>query len=140
MFEPTRDQARGFFFETWRKYREGEPLAGVESVILDVILLHPEYHDLLADPVRYQDKDYTGESNPFMHLSLHLAMEEQLSIDQPIGIVQRVAALAARAGDRHAAMHEAIECLAEMVWRSQRDGKPPDVVSYLECLDARARK
>lgn len=140
MFEPTREQARGFFFETWRKYRAGEPLAGVETVILDVILLHPEYHDLLADPALYQDKDYTEESNPFMHMSLHLAMEEQLSIDQPAGIVQRVAALAARTGDRHAALHEALECLAEMVWRSQRDGTPPDVVFYLECLDGRGRK
>jgi hypothetical protein len=138
MFSPTREQARGFFFETWRKYRAGQPLSGVEGPILEVILLHPEYHAMLETPERYQDKDYTEESNPFLHMSLHLAMAEQLSIDQPAGVVERVNALAAKTGDRHAALHEAIECLAEMVWRSQKDKTPPDTGFYLDCLRKRA--
>ena len=143
MFNPTRDQVRDFFFETWRKYREGLPLVGAEALALDVILLHPEYHAVLAAPDRYREQEYfpeLGETNPFLHMSLHVALEEQLSIDQPPGIVARFEALAARTGDRHAALHEAIECLAEMVWRSQRDGAAPDGAAYLECLAARLRK
>jgi len=139
MFDPTREQVRDTFFGAWRRYRSGEPLVGIESLALDVILLHPEYHDLLGAPERYLEKDYTDESNPFLHMSLHLALEEQLSIDQPPGITQRFSALAARSGERHAALHQAIECLAEMVWRSQREGKPPEAAFYLECLEKRSR-
>lgn len=139
MFDPSRDQARDTFFEAWRKYRAGEPLVGVEALALDAILAHPEYHEMLSQPERFRAKDYSDEANPFLHLSLHVALEEQLSIDQPAGIVQRFARLLARSGERHAAMHEAIECLAETVWRSQRDRIPPDAAAYLECLERRAR-
>ncbi|MBI1943800.1 MAG: DUF1841 family protein [Betaproteobacteria bacterium] len=143
MFDPSRDQARALFFETWRKYRAGLPLAGIESLVLDIVLLHPEYHALLADRDKSFGKDFfpeAGETNPFLHMSLHLALEEQLSIDQPPGIVQRFNALLARSGERHAALHEAIECLAGMVWRSQRDRAPPDAAAYLACLEKRAQR
>ena len=139
MFDPSREQVRDTFFETWRKYRAGEPVSGIETLALDAILAHPEYHDVLSQPERYRDKDYRDEANPFLHMSLHVALEEQLSIDQPSGIAQRFAALLARTGERHAAMHEAIECLAETVWRAQRDKLPPDAAAYLECLERRAR-
>jgi Domain of unknown function (DUF1841) len=138
MFEPSRDQVREFFFETWRKYRSGMPLAGLETLGLDVILLHPEYHQFLIDINKNKSKDYTDESNPFLHMSLHLALEEQLSIDQPPGIAQCFAALLAKAGERHGALHEALECLAEMVWRAQKDKTPPDAGFYLDCLRKRA--
>jgi Domain of unknown function (DUF1841) len=139
MFDPSREQVRDTFFETWRKYRAGEPLAGIEALALEAMLAHPEYHEMLGDPERYRTRDYTDEANPFLHMSLHVALEEQLSIDQPPGIVERFAAVLARAGDRHDAMHEAIECLAETVWRSQRDRAPPDAAAYLACLERRAR-
>ena len=138
MFQPTRDQARETFFEAWRKYREGRPLAGIEALALEVILLHPEYHAALSDPGRTRDQDYFEESNPFLHMSLHVALEEQLSIDQPPGIAARFQALVSRYGERHHALHQALECLAQTVWRSQRDGAPPDAAAYLECLAARA--
>ena len=143
MFNPSREQARDFFFDSWRNYRDGAPLAGLETVVIGVILLHPEYHPLLENREKSAAREYfpeAGETNPFLHMSLHLALEEQLSIDQPPGIVQRFDALVAKAGDRHEALHQAIECLAEMVWRSQRDGAPPDAVTYLECLEKGGRK
>ncbi len=143
MFDPTREQVREFFFETWRKYGAGEPLSAMEALALEVVLLHPEYHAVLGEPERYREQDYfpeLGQTNPFLHLSLHLALEEQLSIDQPPGIAARFAALAARRGERHAATHDAIECLAEMVWRAQRERAEPDGAAYLDCLEARARR
>ena len=127
------------FFETWRKYRAGQPLAGIESLALDVVLLHPEYHEALSNPVRFREKEYADESNPFLHMSLHIAIEEQLSIDQPPGVVEKWQALLHRYGERHDAMHEAIECLAETLWLAQRDGVPPDAVRYLACLERKAR-
>jgi uncharacterized protein DUF1841 len=140
MFDPSREQVRDTFFVAWRKYRAGEPLAGIETIALDVILAHPEYHDVLADPERYRDEDYVDRPNPFLHMSLHVALEEQLSIDQPPGIAAAYERLRARMGDRHDALHEAIECLAETVWRAQRDHAPPDAVAYLECLERRGRR
>ena len=143
MFNPSREQVRDFFFDTWRKYRAGEPLAGLEGVALEIALLHPEYHPVLDDPERFREQEYfpeLGETNPFLHMSLHMALEEQLSIDQPKGVSAGFAALMSRTGDRHAALHEAIECLAEMVWRAQRDSAPPDPVAYLDNLEKRGRK
>ena len=142
MFDPSREQVREFFFETWRKYRAGELLVGLEALAADLLLAHSEYHAVLADPVRFGDQEYfpeLGESNPFLHLSMHLAVEEQLSIDQPPGVASRFAALVTRHGDRHVALHEAMECVAEMVWRSQRDHAPPDGAAYLECLEKKIR-
>jgi hypothetical protein len=134
MFDPSRDQVRDMFFGAWQKYRAGQPLVGVESIALDVILLHPEYHGMLSLPGKFRDKDYTDEANPFLHMSLHVALEEQLSIDQPPGIVRRFGELLAR-GDRHTALHHALECLAETMWRAQRDNAPPDAAAYLRCLE-----
>lgn len=142
MFNPSRDQSRQFLFETWRKYRAGEPLVGLEGIALEHILKHPEYHPVLAAPERHQDRDYPpelGETNPFLHLMMHVALSEQLSIDQPAGIRQRFEALATRLGDPHAAEHETLDCLGEMIWRAQRDGTPPDAAAYLDCLERKQR-
>ena len=138
MFEPSRDQARAIFFDTWRKYRAGEPLAGIEGLALEVMLKHPEYHQVLEHPEQYAQRDYTDELNPFLHMSLHVALEEQLSIDQPPGIAARFQALLARYQDRHEALHQALECLGETVWRAQRERTAPDAAAYLDCLAARA--
>ena len=138
MFNPSREEVRDTFFEAWRRYRAGEPLAGMGALALDVILEHPEYHAMLSAPERYREKDYTDEGNPFLHMSLHVALEEQLSIDQPPGIAARFQRLLETTGERHAALHEALECLAETVWRSQRENVPPDAMAYLACLERRA--
>ena len=139
MFNPSRDQVRDFFFETWRKYRAGLPLAGLEPVALGVMLLHPEYHAVLSNEDKNKPRDFTDEANPFLHMSLHLALEEQLSLDQPAGIASCFQALVKKRGDRHEALHAAIECLAETVWRAQRDSAPPDAIAYLDCLSRAAR-
>jgi hypothetical protein len=138
MFNPSRDEVRELFFRAWKSYRDGVPLAGMEALALDVVLQHPEYHDALSDPQRTRDKDYFDESNPFLHMSLHMALEEQLSIDQPPGIALRFQALLSKFQDRHEALHQALECLAETVWRAQRERAAPDATAYLECLAARA--
>jgi hypothetical protein len=139
MYAPTRDEARQFFFETWRKYRAGEPLAGLETVALQVVLAHPEYHRVLEAPQQHGDRDYgpeSGEMNPFLHLSLHLAVEEQLAIDQPPGIAAQFERLRAAKGE-HEAKHDVLECLGEVVWHAQRIGSAPDAEMYLECLRRR---
>ena len=140
MFNPSRDRARRFFFDTWAKYRRGEALSGLEQAALSVIVLHPEYHVLLTDPDRSIDQDFgpeSGQVNPFLHLALHLAIEEQLSIDQPPGIKARYHALLEKTGSEHDAKHDVLECLGEIVWESQRASHAPDAEAYLRCLDRR---
>ena len=137
MFNPSRDEVREMFFGAWRSYRQGMPLVGIQGLTLEVILQHPEYHAVLDAPQRYRERDYTEETNPFLHMSLHLALEEQLSIDQPPGIRARWQGLLERRGERHDALHQAIECLAQTLWRAQRDGVPPDAAAYLSCLERR---
>jgi len=140
MFSPSRDQVRQFFFDAWRKYRAAEPLEGLERVAIEVTLLHPEYHHVLDDPARFLDREYPpedGEMNPFLHLSLHVAIEEQLSIDQPAGVRAEFERLLASRGDRHDALHVVLECLGEVVWQAQAARAVPDGEAYLECLRRR---
>lgn len=140
MYNPSRDQVRQFFFDAWTKHRNGTPLAGLEVTAVDVMLAHPEYREVLEAPQSHRDREYTpeqGRTNPFLHLSMHLAIEEQLSIDQPRGIRAEFERIAAKLGDRHAAVHEAMDCLGQTMWRGQRDGGPPDALAYLECLRVR---
>jgi len=140
MFTPSRDQVRQFFFDVWAKYRAGQTLAGAEQTALDIVLAHPEYHALLAQPARFRDRDWLpedGETNPFLHLSLHLAIAEQLSIDQPPGIRARHAQLLAQYGDAMDAQHAMMDCLGEMIWQAQRHQAAYDAGAYLRCLDRR---
>ena len=137
MFTPSREQVRRFLANAWRKRREGLPAEALEIQAADIIELHPEYHALLASGDEALAREWTpeqGETNPFLHLSLHLAIEEQLSIDQPPGIRAIFDQLLARRGDRHAALHDILECLGETVWRASRDQAPPDGNAYLDCL------
>jgi len=143
MFAPSRDQARTFLFDTWAKYQRAEALAGLERTALGILLMHPEYHAMLADPERYLERDFgpqDGGLNPFLHLSLHLAVAEQLQIDQPPGIVEHFRRLEQATGSEHDALHAVVECLGETVWEAQRRGTQPDQQFYLECLDQRVRR
>jgi hypothetical protein len=136
MFNPTRDQSRIFLFELWDKHRAGAPLTPLESLALSIVLEHPEYHPVLQDKERYLDRDWRpegGETNPFLHLAMHLAIEEQLSIDQPPGIRAAMEELTRR-GTAHDARHEVMECLAEIVWQAQRNGVAFDNAAYLDCV------
>ena len=142
MFNPTRDQARQFLFDLWAKHRAGAALTPLESLALSVVIEHPEYHAVLDDPERYLDRDWKpegGETNPFLHLQMHLAIEEQVSIDQPPGIRDAVQQLARRRDSAHDARHDVMDCLAEAIWNAQRHGAPFDNAAYLDCLGRKAR-
>ncbi|MBS3936842.1 MAG: DUF1841 family protein [Sulfuritalea sp.] len=136
MFNPSRDQARQFLIDAWRKRVGGLPATALETLAADLVALHPEYHELLtaADALTREWTPEDGAMNPFLHLSLHLAIEEQLSIDQPPGIRALFESRRARHGDAHAALHDLLECLGETVWRAQRERAPPDGAAYLDCI------
>lgn len=140
MFTPSQHDVRRFFCETFRKRRANEILTPLEAIASDWLSKHPEYADTLSDAEKAVEADYSverGESNPFLHLSMHLSIAEQISIDQPPGIRDAFNALAHRLGSAHDAHHQVMECLGEMIWNSQRSGLPPDGAAYIECVKRR---
>jgi hypothetical protein len=141
MFNPSKDDVRRFFCEAWARHRRGDVLSPLESLAVSWIIEHPEYQEELDDLAAALARDYSvvgGRTNPFLHLSMHLSIEEQVSIDQPPGIRAAFDRLAQRLDSRHAAMHEVMECLGEVIWRAQRDGVPLDGEAYLEAVRKRA--
>ena len=143
MFAPSQLDVRRFFCGAVRKLREGQPLTPLEDVAARWIEQHPEYEADLADEVAAEAAVYdveAGRTNPFLHLSMHLSISEQVQIDQPRGIRQAFELLAARLGSPHEAQHEVMECLGEMLWKSQRSGLPPDGEAYIDCVRRRATR
>ncbi len=138
MYAPTRDEARRFLTDAWSKYRGAQTLSALEQIAVTIIATHPEYHAMLEAPDRYLARDYTpddGEMNPFLHLQLHVAIAEQLSIDQPRGIRAHFERLRAAHADEHAALHAIVDCLVETLWQAQRNHAQPDDATYLGCLE-----
>jgi hypothetical protein len=131
-----REGLRAFYLEAWRKRRERLPAEPLELQIADVIEQHPEYQALLEAGPDAARRDWTpehSETNPFLHMGLHLALREQVATDRPKGIATLHRALALRHGV-HEAEHRMAECLAEALWEAQRRGAPPDEAAYLEAL------
>jgi len=143
MFAPSQNDVRRFFCDAYRKRREGGVMTPLETLAADWVDEHPEYHADLADLdsalAAVFDVD-AGRTNPFLHLSMHLSITEQVSIDQPRGIKQAYELLAAKRGSTHEAQHEVMECLGQMMWESQRSGLPPDGGKYIDCVRRRATR
>lgn len=148
MFQPSPADVRRFFCGVYRKQRSGEPMEAIEVLTGQWIDQHPEFHPALADEAQAlrelteggPPKAATDRTNPFLHLSMHLSVSEQCSIDQPAGVRQAVELLAARLDSLHDAHHAAMDALGRMVWESQRAGRPPDGQAYLDELRSRATR
>jgi hypothetical protein len=137
----TRDQLRETYSEAWRKQLAASPLTPLEAMIADVIGLHPEYHPLVQDPgktLAHEPAGAHGAENPFLHMGLHIAVREQISIDRPPGVRELKRQLQVRCGDAHDAEHILMEALAETLWEAQRAGRPPDEAHYLALARRRA--
>ena len=143
MFNPTQADVRRFFCAVHAKAQAGQPMEAIETLASLWIAEHPEYHAELSDLDAALARNYDAEpehTNPFLHLSMHLSISEQIAIDQPAGIRQAHALLAGKLGSAHEAQHQVMECLGEMVWASQRSGRPPDGHAYLDCVRRRATR
>jgi hypothetical protein len=143
MFTPSQADVRKFFCAVYAKSRASQPLDTLETLASQWIAEHPEYHGDFADEaaaLAAMKDAVEGRTNPFLHLSMHLSISEQCSIDQPRGIRQAVELLTARRQSLHDAHHEAMECLGRMIWESQRSGRPPDGAAYIDCVQQRATR
>jgi len=138
MFAETRDEVRTHFINVWQKMGAKTPMQPMELLLADVIERHGEYHALLDQPERALAAEFAPDSatsNPFLHMSLHVAICEQLQTDRPPGVVKAYnAILKNRRFDAHAIEHKMMGCLSASLWHSQRDSMPPDEVAYVECL------
>ena len=141
MFNPSQADVRRYFCAVYAKSRAGQPLEALETIASLWIDEHPEYHTDLADvdqALASMQETQEGQTNPFLHLSMHLSISEQCSIDQPRGIRQAVELLTHRRDSLHDAHHEAMDCLGRMLWESQRAGRAPDGDAYTACVQRRA--
>lgn len=141
MFSPSQADVRRFFCSIYAKAQAGQPLEAIETIASLWIDEHPQYHADLSDvdaALATMDVAEEGKSNPFLHLSMHLSISEQSSIDQPRGIRQAIELLTHRRDSLHDAHHEAMDCLGRMIWESQRAGRPPDGETYVACVQSRA--
>ncbi len=143
MFGNNREQLRRLYVEAWQKQQASGVLSPLEAMIAEVVAMHPEYHALLNQGEEALDRDFLpeqGESNPFMHMGMHVAIREQLSTDRPAGIVDAIRVLLARVQDAHAVEHQVMECLGQSLWEAQRAGQAPDEAAYLRCVQGLARR
>ncbi len=132
----TFHDTRQIFFSSWRKYIKKEPLLALEQQVVDVIIDHPEYHSLLerTEPCTQAYFPEMGESNPFLHMGLHLALRDQIHSNRPQGIQTLFQQLERRYPQALMAEHLMIEQLAECLWLAQRNQRLPDEISYLKAL------
>ena len=146
MFNPSQEDVRRYFCDAYSKSQAGQPLEPLQALAAQWIAEHPEYHTDLANADAAVSAVYATEptplqaGNPFLHLSMHLSISEQCSIDQPRGIRQAVELLAHKRNSVHAAHHAAMDCLGTMLWESQRAGRPPDGQAYIDCVQRQATK
>ena len=138
MFAQSRDEVRSHFINVWEKMISRSPLEPLEQILADVIDRHPQYHEVLKDPVNAMTAEFGSgpdNTNPFLHMSLHVAIVEQLQTDRPPGVVTAYnAILAKRQLDPHLVEHKMIDCLSATLWQAQRDSNPPDEAAYVACL------
>ena len=141
LIQPSQADVRRFFCGVYAKSKTSAPLEPMEMLVSQWIEEHPEYHAELADVDAALAAMHTadpGRENPFLHLSMHLSIHEQISVDQPPGIRDACEALITRLGSVHDAHHMIMECLGEMLWTAQRNGTPPDGEAYIYCIRQRA--
>ena len=136
MFSNNRTELRKVFYDCWKLKQDGQALDALQQMITGVIEQHPEYHSLLEKDANI-DRDYhpaEGETNPFLHMSMHLALIEQISTNRPDGIRNCHQKLTQSLGSPHEAEHRMMDCLAEAIWQAQRNNTMPDEASYMICL------
>jgi hypothetical protein len=136
MFSNDRTELRKVFYDCWQQKLDGQALDALQQMIVSVIEQHPEYHSLLEKNDKLE-RDYDpaqGETNPFLHMSMHIALIEQISTDRPPGIRNSHQKLTKSLGSPHQAEHRMMDCLAEAIWQAQRNNTPPDETAYLACL------
>lgn len=137
MFGQDRNQLRQMYLDAWQKHQTGALLSPLETIIAEIIVMHPEYHAMLEKGADALDKDFmpeSGESNPFMHMGMHIAIREQLSTDRPPGITTAHKKLLLRQQDPHEVEHQIMECLGQSLWEAQRNNSAPDEAQYLLCV------
>lgn len=127
---------RQFYCDSWNKAKQNKPLEAVEKQVVSVIQEHPEYHPLIENPDKAKSRDYLpemNETNPFLHMSMHLGIREQVGMDRPAGIGALLKSIAMKEGE-HEAEHKVMGCLAEAIMKAQAEQTEPDDIAYLDCI------
>ncbi len=134
IFGQDRNELRKMYADAWQRQLAGEPLDPLAAQIAAVVGEHPEYHQAVLGDLNADFTIEGGQTNPFLHMGLHLSIREQVSTNRPFGIRDIFQKLAEKLNNPHEAEHRMIDCLAESLWEAQRNQQPPDEAEYLERL------
>lgn len=133
-----RNEIRTFFRISWKKLIDKKPIEPLEILVGEVVAMHPEYHAILEDDKSELNKDYLaedGQTNPFLHMGMHITLREQCASDHPGGIANVYQELLKKSGDPHTTEHIMMDCLAETLWQAQKTNQLPDDLAYIACLN-----
>jgi hypothetical protein len=142
LFGTDRTALRRTFAQAWQHHLQGVPLEPLQAQIVKVVAEHPEYHRTVEDADAL-DRDYLpegGQSNPFLHMAMHLALLEQCANDRPSGISKAMARAQRRSTSSHETQHQAMECLGRVLWEAQAEARAPDEGSYLRCVQSLTKR
>jgi len=81
-----RSSLRRSYQLAWRKRLDGTPMEPLEHQLATVVEQHPEYQPVVEGGADALERDYVpegGQSNPFLHMGLHLAIREQVATNRP---------------------------------------------------------
>lgn len=132
MFTNNRDAYRKAFATVWQKHQKNISLDPQELQLLQVMLLHPEYESIYSEATQAQE--YSLEENPYIHLSLHLTLREQIALNRPKGMTEIYNALMQQENNAHTCEHEMMNVLANLLWQAQQSGNMPSEEIYLQRL------
>ncbi len=136
MFD-SREDIRQYYCKIYQRLVAGEIFVDpMEKIISKIIKNHPEYHSMLEQTVAAINSDFNpedGQPNPFLHMGMHIAIQEQLGSNRPQGIKKEHQRLTKKVGE-HEAEHQIMDCLGESLWLAQRNNSMPDEQAYLESI------
>jgi len=142
-FSQDRNEIRNFFRDSWKKLVNKQPIEPLEILVGEVVAMHPEYHAMLEAEHADLDKDYLaedGQTNPFLHMGMHITLREQCGSNRPDGITEVYKKILINVGEQHEAEHIMMDCLAETLWQAQKTGNLPDDLAYIDCLKQSIKK
>jgi hypothetical protein len=142
MFGQNRQQLRQMYHDAWHKKQANESLSSLESMVAQVISEHAEYHKIFNNDASLEQEYFVedGQTNPFLHMGLHISLHEQISTDRPAGIRKLYQKLQAKFGNAHDTEHQMMECLTESLWLAQRNNQAPSESAYLAALQTLSEK
>jgi hypothetical protein len=127
----------------WSMVKSGQydELSEKESRLAAILMGHEEYRDHFENVDILDGREYDAGMpfNPFLHISTHQMVEDQLSANQPIEAALFCEAMEDKGAPRHEAVHFIIMILLHVMHASAVGKIPFDAIRYRRLLEKCAK-